>query len=362
MLRLTNKDGWFSFPFTPLWLTVRTSRTSSKKGPAQRRQEKKMLQSLYRHIAPAVLLLAAFALQANSQIFVYNQDDGTGAMTTLVPPQAPITDYVNAYGPAWTIVTPVGGGLLFYSAQSGLGATNYVDQSGNLYTESVLSFGPGWTHIVQSGYFLLFYNSNSGQAVAGHMADGNFVPYQSVTSFLPGWTHIVATDQGSLLFYNAADGSGAVGYLNPLYAGDPGSFGQIVDAQYIQKKSYVPGYFITGWTQVLESHHGILLYRASDGLNTMVNVDPNTGVVSTLVYSVQNLTPGWTSIVAQPDSILFYNSATGDIATGHVLDDWRYSFQLRGKLAIDQLFPGYFSPGWTNAAYAPWPSPPDCCG
>jgi hypothetical protein len=330
-----------------------------------------MLRSLYRQIVPAALLFAAFAFQANSQIFVYNQADGAGAMTTPEPSQLPITDYVQAYGPGWTIATPYTDGLLFYNGQTGLASATYLDQSGNIYIGSPYNFSSGWTQIVQSGYFLLFYNAASGLAVAGHMTENSFVQYPAVFYFSPGWTQIVATDQGSLLFYNADDGSGAVGYLKALYPGcPPNTFCDIGDVGYVQKTTYAPGYFTTGWTQVLESHYGILFYRAADGLNAMVDVDPNTGDVSTRTNSVQNLTPGWTNIVAQPatpgstslvaqlGSILFYNTNTGDVATGHVATGRLVYFADRGKLFMDQSFAGGFTPGFTNAAYVPWPSPP----
>ena len=124
--------------------------------------------------------------------------------------------------------------------------TTQTDRDGNVAVSHFFNFIPGWSQIVAvntpADSILLFYNADSGLAVTGLINNERFVQFPTVLRFSPGWTNIVATDQGSLLFYNAQTGSGAVGYLATTH--DPNCDWEFVcepvDAQFVQKQPYKP--------------------------------------------------------------------------------------------------------------------------
>lgn len=309
-----------------------------------------------------VTLLVAAAMAsayADSNLLFYNQGSGLGAVTTLNRSQPPATITNQGFSPDWTLVahgaTAYVDGLLFYNGNTGLAALARADANGNMSTDHTYNFSAGWSQIVSIKDTALFYNQQSGLGVSGQLTfetNDDFVQYPTDFHFSPGWTHIVATDQGVLLFYNAYNGSGAVGYLQDVLAANcAGQYGYcpVVDKKFVQKSSYAAGFFTTGWTSIVETHHGIMFYRSTDGLTVLADVDPNTGKVTTRSKTVQYLSPGWSSIVADASSILFYNQVTGDGAVGHIASraDFLFNSDNLGKVITDQSLLQYFSTGWT---------------
>ena len=103
-------------------------------------------------------------------------------------------------------------------------------------------------------YYDIYYNASSGAAAVGDF--GNFDDannFTQIKGYLPGffstgWTQIVNTLRGTLqgiFFYNASNGAAAVGNFE-----DAGNFAQI--------KGYPPGAFSTGWTSIVDKYLGSL--------------------------------------------------------------------------------------------------------
>jgi hypothetical protein len=85
------------------------------------------------------------------------------------------------------------GRLLFYNAQSGLGAVSLLDSAGNYtFVGSIPGFSTGWTHIVGTASGgVLFYNASTGLGATARIdSAGNYTFVGSIPGFSTGWTHI----------------------------------------------------------------------------------------------------------------------------------------------------------------------------
>jgi hypothetical protein len=162
---------------------------------------------------------------------------------------------ISGFATGWThIVGAVGGGLLFYNASTGDGASARLDAAGNYgFVGNIPGFARGWTHIVAANVgSLLFYNATNGAGATARLdSAGRYTFVGNISGFATGWTHIVGARDGGLLFYNASTGNGAIAMLDA--AGNYAFIGNI------------PG-FATGWTHIVAANVGSLLfYNASNG-------------------------------------------------------------------------------------------------
>ena len=83
---------------------------------------------------------------------------------------------------------------------------------------------------------LLFYNARSGDGAISLLdSAGNYQFVSSIPGFARGWTRITGTASGGVLFYNASTGLGATAQID--HAGNYTFVGSI------------PG-FATGWTHI----------------------------------------------------------------------------------------------------------------
>ena len=74
-------------------------------------------------------------------------------------------------------------------------------------------FATGWTHITGTASGgVLFYKAPTGLgATAVSTAPETTLSWLTIPGFAPGWTHIASANSGSLLFYDAGSGDGASG-------------------------------------------------------------------------------------------------------------------------------------------------------
>jgi hypothetical protein len=131
------------------------------------------------------------------------------------------------------------------------------------------SFARGWTHIIQSpadALLMLFYNAaTGGGAIAEqfdnrppspepHFAAPNDIrtlQFFQADSFASGWSHIVPIADGEILFYDQQTGAGAVGTLTR--------------AGFTTERTFPAGDFTTGWTHIVWAGDSILFYNAANG-------------------------------------------------------------------------------------------------
>jgi M6 family metalloprotease-like protein len=298
---------------------------------------------------------AAPAPPANEKMFFYNQSSDSAATGQINDADASFTT-LQSYGAGafspWTHVVAGGSQIFFYNASSGVAALGQLDGAGNFdQISSLRGFSTGWTNITYHKGYFFFYNAHNGVAAVGLFNNGVFQQYNSWTSFSPGWTHIVSTPKG-LLFYNAANGSGAVGDWSYVTAGT--GFGYISKVNFNQLSSFQAGSFSTGWTQIVSTSDGVLFYNAANGVQVMADVAASGGV-TTRSRSLESLRTGWTSVAVQNDDILFYDAVSGDVAIGGIR---KFSAGLEGvsevnalqagSLVIRQVYPGFFSTGWSQ--------------
>jgi hypothetical protein len=264
---------------------------------------------------------------------------------------------------AWTHVVGGSSNVLFYNTTTGEAALSQVDSVGNLTTSFYRgrgSFAAGWTSIVFHKGYYLFYNSASGQAAVGSFSNTDFRTYNGSIFLGSGWTNILSTPNG-LLFYDATNGSGAVGDWSYVTSGPSGLVSEV---DFRQLKLYLPGSFLTGWTNVVNTSNGILFYCSINGKVAMTDVHSD-GSVTTRPGTQNTITTGWSNIASDNDDILFYNAANGNVGIGAIVKAGQYatytsgpSVPVPGSFAMRRIWPNYFSLGWTNIVSAVSPQTP----
>lgn len=132
----------------------------------------------------------------------------------------------GSFTAGWShIIWDGGPNMLFYNSANGAAAVA-VDAAApgnsndvnNLTTTKVFpagSFGH-WSHLTMIGNEIFFYNNANGSAAIGRMTPSsganNFVTDQGYPAnyFGPQWTHVVGMGNNLSVFYNSANGGGAV--------------------------------------------------------------------------------------------------------------------------------------------------------
>jgi|SRR5712692_5813361 hypothetical protein len=228
-----------------------------------------------------------------------------------------------------------GDNILFYNANTGEGAVGKVSLAGFRTTKP---FSPGdfalhWTHVarVDSLNSILFYNSASGDAALGTLDQGTFTTNKTYNGLSRGWSHIqyVGVDQNGALFYQTADGSGALGFA-------PSS------------KIYAKGAFAPGWSHIVSNNQGTLFYDTYLGSGAItIPVASGSGpfgvpndIKTTKVFPTGDFTTDWTHVAATRSSVLFYNYTSGAAAIGVLGSS---NFVTKKSFA-----PGDFAAGWTH--------------
>jgi Zn-dependent metalloprotease len=257
-----------------------------------------------------------------------------------------IADYPTGFG-EWTHVAGGTGYLFFYNQTTRAAAVGTVERDGRFTT--VQSWPAGsfgfWTHIVWHDGSLFFYDANSGNGAIGRL-EGD--PPQLKTyhtyygGFVAGCSSVVSV-QGWLFFYNAGNVAASVGSFDEVYTGAPGSFPQLVDITYRYVKGYL-GTFPAGYTNIVDTGHGVLFYNASTGEYFTGDFDRDanfTRVVSGLtpdgaypLWEYDTVKAGYTHVVAVDGEVLFYDKRFGDGMTGFVFSKSAADENLHQPLAI----------------------------
>jgi hypothetical protein len=199
---------------------------------------------------------------------------------------------------------------------------------------------------------LLFYNAADGTGAAGLFdSKGYFVTdqvYPDVLAgnekFSPDWSHVTHAGEGRLLFYHSPSGKAAAGHLD-----NEGTF------QFLQtypNPSAGIESLSSQWTHVVGLGNGkMLFYDATTGKGATGFLDAD-GVFGTWqqfpdpAEGNQPFSVGWTHVVSVNDKLLFYDTASAKGAVGQVAED--------GKILTLQNYPdpaaghAAFAPGWTH--------------
>lgn len=203
-------------------------------------------------------------------LLFYNEDTGEAALGNLSQGDFKTTSTFPAgfFSPGWTHIRSTNSYILFYRQSSGEGAI--VAGWPNLETTKwfpIDAFRRGWTHIVDSPPdLMLFYKAETGEGAIGErfnnrpQSSGSFGGYPNdfrTLKSLPGgyfsrrWSRIVLLENEELLFYNQVTGTGAVGTLTR------DGFTTI--------RTFPVGGFRTGWTHIVNAGGSILFYNAENG-------------------------------------------------------------------------------------------------
>jgi len=227
------------------------------------------------------------------------------------------------------------GGLLFYNASNGAGATSIFAENGDLETQRSFSDSPdedpafalAWTDIVAAGgNRLLFYDRVSGRgATASVERDGTFATLvefpnaDGIPSFLPNWSHLTTTG-GLMLFYNADDGTGAVGRVE-----EDGNFTML---QSFPDPASGNAAFLPGWTNLIPVQRDLVLFYNRNTGGAAVGRLHDDGTFETLTTypdpaaGRRGFQTIWTHIVAVLDGlVILYDQSSDHTATGRVSED-----------------------------------------
>ena len=165
-----------------------------------------------------------------------------------------------------------------------------------------------WTDSVPFRDLILDYNSHTGSAeVRRAGGSGEVLRTYAPGAFSAGWTNLAYTPNG-ILFYNRENGSAALGRIDEA-------------GNHTTVKSYPAGAFAVGWTHIVWTPNGILFYNSATGAGSVVRLDPNGNGTTIKAYrpgSPDSFAKGWTRIVYTRQGIEYYNDATGASAIGEI--------------------------------------------
>lgn len=295
--------------------------------------------------ASMVLMLALSAewSYADSEnILLYRAGTGEGIVGQL---QGDKLKKLRQYGPGefaqWTdiVVSKLPHELLFYNRPNGVWTIGELDH-GKFVTkqDARADFSKGWTSFVRiPTVSTFFYNRVSGEAVLGYAPT---IKTYKPGELLSGWTHVVANRSG-MLFYNAQNGAGAVAiYTGRIgFGSGPTAIKTVAD--------YAPGKFSSGWTHLVATPTEFLFYNSADGSGAIGRFVGNGDDLR--FETTQNLAKGsfsshWSDVVATPEgnTIVFYQEATGLAALGELSNG---QFKTTRQFAKDE-----FGAGWTHVA------------
>ena len=258
------------------------------------------------------------------------------------------------------------GGLLFYDATDGRGATSRFADNGDLETLQAFpdpdadnpAFSADWTHLAGvGGGRTLFYNYHTGHGATGATeADGTFTtlaafpdPGAGNPAFAADWSLVVPLAGGLVLFYNRQTGDGAVGQVDEA--------GGFVTLQVFPDPASGNPAFAKGWTHAVAARGNLILfYNSQDGSGAVGQASEDGSFVTLQVFpdpasGNPAFAEGWTHLTPSRDGlVLFYNDQNGDGAIGQVGDD--------GGFSTLQVYPDpgagltAFSAGWTHVVAA----------
>lgn len=254
-------------------------------------------------------------------VLFYNANNGKGAIGLLDQGKFRTVSLLDDFQTGWTHIVSVphhipnslgdfGSVVLFYNALTGAGALKF---SPTIRTYTNGAFAIGWTHITPDSSGMLFYNAISGEGaiaipifVSKSSTDSNSgstwnfllvddistVKYYKSGEFSQNWTHIEPADFG-IIFYNAADGSGATGKLIPRTGRPDEARGFETD------EKYPSGYFGKQWSHCVTFGNSIFFYNKNTGEAVIMKKNDKIDVVRR--YPENSFAQEWTHIVTTVD-------------------------------------------------------------
>ena len=303
------------------------------------------------------MLLPKFAYCDGENFLFYNATTQAGVVAKLNGTVFNTTQtFPNGAFSQWTHVSCTDSlhSLLFYNSATGIWAEGVLDHGSFWSTASYTGLSPGWTNILDAGlsygkFYPLFYNAANGSGAIGYSPTIRSYPSGS---FSLGWTNIVNGTSG-LLFYDARTGAGAVAVQVDSGPMPPWGLHRIDKIKTV--KSYAPGSFSTSWTHVVSDGSNILFYNSVNGRASLGNLVPNVISGTATTYQTYKSYPAgsfgtWTHIVPAGHRFFFYNSYTGAGALGQIVNN------LFTTTAIYP--PNTFSVGWSHIVAASFDTPP----
>jgi len=260
-----------------------------------------------------------------STLLFYNANTGEAASGVVNSTgfQTIKTFAPGAFAKGWTSVANADSLnlLMFYNSYTGAAAIGNSDRGNFTTTQTFNNFSKGWTNILYAGLTKgstaepLFYNSSSGAGALGYSPSIKTYP---AGGFAPGWSHVVWNDSG-MLFYDTYTGSGAVAV----------TFGSLPSQQAGVRttKTFAAGAFAKSWTHVAATGATILFYDYASGSAAIGHLQPiavasAADFVTDKTYPANGFAPHWTSIVsAANNTLLFYNADTGEGAIGNIANN-----------------------------------------
>lgn len=303
------------------------------------------------------MLAPGFGYGDGENFLFYNSTTGEGAVGKLMGDEFRTTKtYPSGAFAKWTHIAWIDSlhSILFYNTETGAGAVGALDRGDFKTTNTRNDFSLGWTHILDAHLhhhtvsLPLFYNSATGSGAVGYAPTVRSYPNGA---FARGWTHIVANWSG-MLFYNSRTGEGAVAV--PIDS-SPKGLRNIDNIKTV--KVYKRGDFATNWTHVVSAGSSILFYNSADGSGAIGKLVPNivsgaTAFQTDTTYPAGSFTRGWTHVVpaGKSNKVLFYNGSTGEGAVGEISDSRFKTTKTYSKNA--------FARGWTHVVATSFDTPP----
>lgn len=221
----------------------------------------------------------------------------------------------GSLGTNWGIVEPYLYGVVFYnSATGGVSLGHSIDDKFRITATQPPGFlARSWTYIGEGpDGNLLFYRATTGEAaiVRGWITTRMYPK----GSFMPGWSHIARPWSELALFYNAKTGAGAVveWFDNSISAGS--IFSTTNDIRTV--KTYGDGSFATGWSSIVPIADGrLLFYNKANGAGAVGELS-TSGFSGLESYPAGSFAPGWTHIASHGKTVMFYNGGDGSAALG----------------------------------------------
>lgn len=273
------------------------------------------------------------ATAAPSSLMFYKSDTAANA-TALFASDGSFNSVATTLGlsPGFTHVEEGGAHhVVFYNANTGALATGRLSHSG-VYTDlKHTTVCAGWTNLaITPDDFVLFYNRGASGCVGNNYSigtlsdDGTFHDVApGFATQLQGYTNLTVTSSGTFLFYNSAFGSYTVAQIDPFFGG--------LTLMPVQLG------LSTGWTHIVAGvNSNLLFYNASNGTTAIGRVASNGTITSGLG---PQLSTGWTSIVASStnEAVLFYKRGTDLGAIGRLTSAGNYSHVM----PLNQLSTGW---------------------
>jgi hypothetical protein len=295
-----------------------------------------MLASLILLLMTRAVVHAQGSPGAPSTLLFYSYDTGAGATGRITDDGLFEQTGQTGFSPEWRHIVNTRNGVIFYNDKSGVVAVARANTDGSMTTLTVGILSPWFDEVVSTENGVMFYRRD-GSALIGHVAsDGRLVVTQQLAQgALSDWTTIVALPGDRLFFYHY-DGTVAAGYIHPS-----GVFVQ-TDARYYEMARRFDNVIPVAGAGV----PSILFYEREEGASTVAFLDAAGKISLRPASCAPPMQPGYDFIVQSGRWIFFYSWTTGAYAIGALAGNEVINRACRGQLRMESV--GYLSAGYTE--------------